>query len=117
MADSTGAASTAPILVQGTLRLRQCRYGMMMYDLKSVLLGTLLDRYGEYAETQIDIFRQQLRPGMTVVEVGANVGAHTIAIAQAVGPQGRVLAFEPRRAMFHLLCANLALNAIDNVEA
>ena len=117
MADTPAAASAAPILAHGTLRLRQCRHGMMLYDLKNVLLGTMLERYGEYGESQVDIFRQQLRPGMTIVEVGANLGAQTLAFAQAVGPEGRVVAFEPRRSLFQLLCANLALNAVDNVEA
>ena len=117
MADTPAAASAAPILAHGTLRLRQCRHGMMLYDLKNGLLGTLLERYGEYGESQVDIFRQQLRPGMTVVEVGANLGAQTLAFAQAVGPEGRVVAFEPRRSLFQLLCANLALNAVDNVDA
>src|SRR3954468_25099344 len=117
MPDTPAPASAAPILAHGTLRLRQCRHGLMLYDLKSKLLGAMLERYGEYSESQVDIFRQQLRPGMTVVEVGANIGAQTLAFAQAVGSEGRVMAFEPRRSIFQLLCANLALNGIDNVEA
>ena len=54
---------------------------------------------------------------MTAVEVGANIGSHTVAIAHMVGPQGRVLAFEPQRAIFQVLCANIALNALEQVEA
>jgi len=34
-----------------------------------------------------------------------------------VGRQGRVLAFEPQRAIYQVLCANLALNALEQVEA
>lgn len=117
MADAPVATDPAPILTNGTLRLRRCRHGVMLYDLASAPQGALLDRYGEYSEGQTDIFRQQLRPGMTVVEVGANIGAHTISLAHAVGPQGRVVAFEPRRSMFQILCANLALNAVEHVEA
>jgi len=54
---------------------------------------------------------------MTVVEVGANIGSHTVALANLVGPTGRVLAFEPQRAIFQILCANVALNGLDQVEA
>lgn len=52
-----------------------------------------------------------------MVEVGANIGAHTLALAQFVGPKGRVIAFEPQRVVFQTLCANLALNSVTNVEA
>jgi len=34
---------------------------------------------------------------MTVIDIGANVGAHTLFFAKAVGPAGRVFAFEPQR--------------------
>ena len=41
----------------------------------------------------------------------------TVAMARLVGPQGRVVALEPQRILYHMLCANLALNALGNVEA
>src|SRR5262249_54417426 len=63
------------------------------------------------------MFLQQLtRPGMTVLEVGANIGVFTVPLARFVHP-GRVIAFEPQRIMYQILCGNLALNAIDNVVA
>ncbi len=106
----------APILTSGHLRLRRCRHGLMLYNLNDIYLGTMLDRYGEFSEGEADFFAQALRPGMTAVEVGANIGAHTVHIARCVGPQGRVLAFEPQRGVFQLLCANLALNGLEQVE-
>ena len=62
------------------------------------------------------IFRQICTPGSVVIEVGANIGAHTVGLARLVGPQGRVLAFEPQRLPFQNLCANVALNSLDNVD-
>jgi len=105
------------VITNGHLRLRQCRHGLMLYNLNDVYIGTMLDLYGEFSEGEVDIFRQLLRPGMTVVEVGANIGAHSVPIAKCVGPNGRVIAFEPQRAVFQILCANLALNGLENVEA
>ncbi len=52
-----------------------------------------------------------------MVEVGANAGAHTVSLSQAVGPAGLVLAFEPQRILLQTLCANLALNSLTNVHA
>jgi FkbM family methyltransferase len=58
-----------------------------------------------------------VRPGDIVVEVGANIGAHTIHLAQLTGQAGAVIAFEPQRLVFQTLCANVALNSIINVQA
>ena len=55
---------------------------------------------------------RSIQPGDVVIEVGANIGPHTVFLAQHVGPQGLVLAFEPQRILFQTLCANLALNSI-----
>jgi FkbM family methyltransferase len=101
----------------GYLRQRQCKHGMMLYNVNDQFQGRMLDKYGEYSEGEIDTFAQLVRPGMTVVEVGANIGSHTVALANMVGQQGRVVAFEPQRAIFQILCANLALNGLEQVEA
>lgn len=55
--------------------------------------------------------RREVRPGMTVYDVGAHLGFFTLALARLVGPQGRVLAFEPLPANLAALRENLALNA------
>jgi FkbM family methyltransferase len=44
-----------------------------------------------------------VQPGMAAVDVGAHLGAYTLALAQAVGPSGRVLALEPDAHNFDLL--------------
>jgi FkbM family methyltransferase len=51
-----------------------------------------------------------VRPGSIVVDIGANVGAHTLPLARAVGPAGRVIAVEPTDAAFERLRTNCALN-------
>lgn len=82
----------------------------MLYLPHDHYVGRSLDLYGEYSEFEAQIFGQVLGAGQTVVEVGANIGAHTIYLAKLVGSAGTALAFEPQRPMFLLLCANLALN-------
>jgi FkbM family methyltransferase len=54
--------------------------------------------------------RSIVAPGHVVVDIGANVGAHTLRIAQQVGEAGRVHAFEPTAFAYHKLVRNLALN-------
>src|SRR4051812_4112055 len=57
-----------------------------------------------------------LRPGDTVVDVGANIGAFAVVAASIVGPRGRVIAFEPVAETFQCLTENVALNGLGNVE-
>ena len=89
----------------------------MLYNFHDLYIGRSLDLYGEYSEGEIDLFGQIVQPGQVVVEVGANIGAHTVFLAHRSGPAARVLAFEPQRIVFQTLCANLALNSITNVDA
>jgi FkbM family methyltransferase len=54
--------------------------------------------------------RQLVSPASLVLDIGANIGAHTLHLAQLVGPNGRVIAFEPTDYAFRKLCRNLELN-------
>ena len=51
---------------------------------------------------------REVKPGMVAVDVGANLGVHTLALARAVGPAGRVHALEPDPANFRLLARAVA---------
>jgi len=57
-----------------------------------------------------------LRPGMTVIEVGANRGVTAIAIAKAVGEKGYVDAFEPVPEYYECLQENVSRNRIENIS-
>lgn len=107
---------TQPILTAGFNTLKKTRYGYMLYNEHDIYVGGCLKNYGEFSEGEIELFRQIIRPGQLVLDIGANIGAHTLYFSQAVGEQGMVLAFEPQRIVFQTLCANLALNAVTNVH-
>jgi FkbM family methyltransferase len=55
--------------------------------------------------------RRLVAPSALVVDIGANIGAHTLHLAQLVGPKGRVIAFEPTDFAFRKLCRNIELNS------
>jgi len=71
------------------------------------------DRY-ESATTQL--FKQLLKPGMTVIDVGANVGYFSLLAADLVGTNGKVYAFEPEPENYNLLLTNIQINSYGNIE-
>ena len=99
------------------LRIKRCRDGMMLFPIRDQYIGQSLDRYGEFSRGESLVFEQIVRPGDTVLDLGANLGAHTVHISRMVGVNGRVLAFEPQLPIFQIMCANLAINGLTNVEA
>lgn len=107
----------APLHQAGDLRMKVCRHGAFLYNINDIYIGRSLDLYGELSESEVAVFGQLLKPGMTAIDIGANIGCHTVYIAKAVGDGGQVLAFEPQRQVFQILCANVALNALGNVRA
>ncbi len=94
-----------------------CRHGVFAFWPHDEFIGRSLEYYGEYSEQEVDLFTKLLRPGHVVIEVGSNIGAHTVPIARLVGDAGRVFAFEPQRLLFQQLCTNVALNNLWNVFA
>ena len=100
-----------------TRQVGRCRHGSMIYARNDVHIGRSLDLYGEWAEAEMELLGLLCQPGDLVVDVGANIGTHTVFLARRVGPGGRVFSFEPQRLAFQLLCANIALNDLGNVVA
>lgn len=107
----TAAASSPLFTVVPT------RYGPLGCSPDDAVIGRCLREYGEWAAREIDLLLQYAHPGDTVVDVGANIGTHTVPMAQRVGRAGAVHAFEPQRLSFQMLCANAMLNNLTNVHA
>lgn len=83
---------------------------------KDQYIGKSLLTYGEWSMGEIDILLPFVATTATVVEVGGNVGAHTVPLARHLA-SGRVITFEPQRLCFQMLCANLINNDCVNVGA
>jgi FkbM family methyltransferase len=76
-----------------------------------------LHRAGWIGSSERNSLQRIVRPGMTVLDVGANLGLYTVLLSRLVGPTGRVIAFEPDPHHVALLTKNCALNGCANVEA
>ncbi len=78
-------------------------------------LGRVILRDEEFESELRQAMLAAIKPGMTVLDVGANFGYYSVLFAHSVGPRGRVVAFEPNPAMLHELRHNLALNEFSHV--
>ena len=78
----------------------------MLYHLKAEI----------YEPTEVELFERTVGPGMTVLDIGANIGFYSLLASRAVGDRGAVHAFEadPRNVVH--LRANLQLNGCANVS-
>jgi FkbM family methyltransferase len=109
--------ASAVILANASVRVKRTRYGLMAYNINDIYVGRSLDCYGEYIPGQMSLLAQLAPSGSVALDVGANIGAITLFLSGIVGARGVVVAIEPQRTVYQLLCANLALNGIDNVRA
>jgi FkbM family methyltransferase len=98
---------------QGTRRadVFGCRVELDLGDRiqRSIYLGT-------YERKETRLVRRYLRPGMTVVDVGANVGYYTLLAARRVGAGGQVFAFEPSAYAADLLERTVQANRLTQVR-
>jgi FkbM family methyltransferase len=78
-----------------------------------VALG--LHRLGWMGHDQALLLRRLVRPGMLVVDVGANIGLYSLLLAHLVDESGSVLAFEPEPNLFAILRENCVTNDATNI--
>jgi FkbM family methyltransferase len=95
----------------------ETRFGPMFTLQGDAVIGRSLRLYGEFAGEEVDSILAFLRPGDHVLDLGANIGVHSLALAQTVGPTGRVILVEPQHYCFQLLIANVTLNQLSQVHA
>jgi FkbM family methyltransferase len=72
--------------------------------------------YGAYEPVELTLIRTMVSKGDTVLDIGANVGYFSAQLADMVGPNGRVLSFEPGPTPLQFLRRTAASNKFQNIE-
>jgi FkbM family methyltransferase len=85
-------------------------------DLTDEGIGQVVHDLHQYEPNETRFLRERLRPGMTFVDIGANIGFYTLLGSRCVGGSGHVLAVEPEPYNRSLLCRNVARNQLNNVQ-
>lgn len=84
-------------------------------DLSCISTFVLLEQ-GRWFEKELDFVYRVVTPGSVAIDIGANIGVYTIPVSHAVGPTGRVIAYEPGGQNRQHLLRALDLNRCENVE-
>jgi FkbM family methyltransferase len=84
-------------------------------SLDSITAYVLLEQENWFEKDTTLLFRF-LRPGMTVIDIGANLGVYSLPMARLVAPHGRVIAYEPAQETCNLLQHSRALNEASGLE-
>lgn len=86
----------------------------MYINLDDVAIAPLL-LMEEYELYQTELIKQSIKPHMTFVDIGANIGYSTLLAARLLNGTGKVVAIEPDPRNFQLMNLNIQVNAYKNV--
>lgn len=92
------------------------RHGWLCFEDQDQTIGASIQRYGEWAESEIFFLWSFIAPGAVVLDVGAHLGTHALAFARFVGREGCVIAIDAQTRAFELLALNIALNDAPQVR-
>ena len=84
-------------------------------NFKSIVTSVLIAQ-GDWFERELEFWRDNIKEGMTIIDVGANAGVYAFSAAKRVGATGRVLAIEPFSACVNYLNETCRVNQFDWVN-
>ncbi|WP_316506234.1 FkbM family methyltransferase [Nitrosopumilus sp.] len=90
----------------------------MVLDESDMDLSRQVRMLGEYSTESFEakVCKEYLKPGQTVLDIGANIGFYTLIAASNVGPNGKVFAFEPSVQNVEMIGKSVAENSMTNVH-
>ena len=95
---------------------KKTKHGIFSYYSNDKYIGKSLSEYGEWSEAEVNLLKQLLPDNDNIIEIGSNIGTHTIPLAKQVLNGGLVYAIEPQPQNHKLLLENIKDNEIKNVK-
>lgn len=94
--------------------------GVFVLPKSDTIVSQYLRDYGQFEKPLIDFAISLIKTFNTespavVLDIGANLGVWSVPLAKAVGPTGKVYAFEAQRLLLLHLSATSVINSIDNI--
>ena len=81
-----------------------------------IYIGRELIYNGNWENHIVELLKSLCKENMTVIDIGANIGSHTVLISKLVGKKGTVYAFEPSKNHVEILFYNLMINNCTNTK-
>ena len=91
--------------------------GARFHPFETSLSRAIWLRRESFHRKDLDLLLDFLRPGDCFIDVGANIGTHSICASVKFDQNLRVFAFEPHPIVYRYLMSNIALNQLSNIEA
>jgi FkbM family methyltransferase len=97
-------------------------YGPMIVNTNDQYIAQSIIQFGAWGKEDIELIASfcelilETKPKMVLYDVGANIGTHTVALAKQFGDRISVRAFEAQRQVYYMLCGNVAINGLDNIN-
>lgn len=116
--NSLNPAQAAPVVDPRPALQLELRHGVTVAvppALSSITTYVLLEQEAWF-EKEIDFLLRYLEPGMTAIDIGANLGVYSLPMARLVGPSGCVFAYEPGGEARALLEQSRHANGFGNLD-
>ncbi|MRR52171.1 MAG: FkbM family methyltransferase [Rhodocyclaceae bacterium] len=111
-----GEASRSLHRVQGGRELFRTPDKFLFWLDRRSTVDQCIIRDGVFEQNGTAMVKRLVKPGQTVLDIGANIGYYTVLLSRLVGPQGMVHAFEPTTHFSDVLDRNLRENGVTNCE-
>lgn len=72
--------------------------------------------HGVYEPYYLSIIKKELKVGDTFVDIGANIGQHSLFASRLVGESGKVISFEPIFRLYNQLKKSVHINNFENIK-
>lgn len=79
------------------------------------IIALFLLKIGMLEKTEMNFFKNTIKEGWTVLDIGANIGYPSLLLSKLVGKKGKVIAFEPDKDNVQMLKKNIRVNNSKNI--
>jgi len=85
-------------------------------DSLQLMTPYILMEQRDWFEDEIKFLRRVIKPGMQIIDIGANYGLYTLSLAQVAGESGKIWAFEPTSSVAACLSQSITHNRFNTIN-
>ena len=89
----------------------------LLLDPENGYIDNLIYVFGNYELETLSFFKKKIKKGNVFVDVGANIGQHSIFVSKVVGDRGLVISFEPITKLYLQFLKSIEINNLKNIKS